>query len=614
MSLTDSPQSLGDIKKLNIDGLKALSETLRKQIIDTVTKNGGHLSSSLGIVDLTVALYHVFDFPKDKLIFDVGHQCYAHKILSGRGDKFDTLRTVDGISGFPCREESEFDAFSTGHAGTSISAGVGICTARDKLKEDYTVISLVGDGSFVNGLNLEALVSANIKPHNFIVIFNDNGMSISENKNGLYNILSKGSTKNWYLKNKRVIKRLFGDSFISRGLRNFRDFWKRALNKNNYVDKFGLKYVGVTDGHDMAELVSILSNVKNACKSKSIFLHVKTTKGKGLEVAEEHSDVYHGVGKNLETACGEFSTTLGNALNKLIERDDKIVAITAGMKDGTGLSVVEKTHPNNFIDVGIAEEYAVTLSGGMASGGLKPVVAIYSTFLQRAYDQILHDVCLQNLPVVFCLDRAGFVGADGRTHQGLFDLSYLSHIPNLTILAPSNCKELENALEYALSLNAPVAIRYPKGDAFCYEYELPISDWEEIKVCKGVGKNLLGKRKVSILAVGPRMISLALEVKNTLGDGVSVINARSVKPLDGVMLDKIKDDLIVTIEENSLLGGFGASCLEYYATNGVKVELIPFGAVDNFVKHGTVKWQLETSGLDAKTVAEKIMKQTKVAK
>ncbi len=598
MSLAEPSENFADIKKLNIKELKTLSNKVRSKIIQTVTKNGGHLSSSLGVVELTVALYHVFDFPKDKLIFDVGHQCYAHKILSNRGD-FETLRTVNGLSGFPCREESGFDAFSTGHAGTSLSAGIGLCNARDKLNQDYSVISIIGDGSFVNGLNLEALTSSNGKPHNLIVIFNDNGMSIAENKNGLYNLLSKGTTKGWYLSNKRVIKKLFGESFVTRGLRRFRDFWKRALNKNIYVDKFGFKYVGLTDGHDMAELISVLKDVKNTAKSRAVFLHVKTTKGKGLDVAEAHSDIYHGVGKNLETENGEFSCALGYSLSSLMDKDEKIIAITAAMKDGTGLSRVEKDHPDAFIDVGIAEEYAVTLAGGMAAGGLKPVVAIYSTFLQRAYDQILHDVCLQNLPVVFCLDRAGFVGADGRTHQGLFDLSYLSHMPNLTILAPANTSELKNMLEYALSLNSPVALRYPKNNAFNYKSNAHVSLWEEV----GESQD---NPKLTLLAVGPRMLRLAFEIKELLGVSARIVNARSVKPLDEKMLDLIKGELIVTLEENSVIGGFASACERYYSLKGEGISLMPFGAKDEFCKHGTVDWQLKKNGLDAREIAKKI--------
>lgn len=597
MSSVDQNVSCKDLKQFNIKELKELSCQLRRQIIDTTKKNGGHLSSNLGIVDTTVALYHVFDFPKDKLIFDVGHQCYAHKILSNRQDEFGSIRKEGGLSGFPSREESEFDPFTTGHAGSSISSGLGLATARDKLKEDYSVITVVGDGSFVNGLNLEALTSSNKKPKNLIIIFNDNGMSISSNKNGFYNLLSKGTTKKWYIKNKNFIKKIFGESFISRWLCRFRDFIKRTLNKNGFVEKFGFKYVGVIDGHDMSELVSILRRVKNVSKNKAVFLHVKTTKGKGLDVAEEHADVYHGVGKNHETDCGEFSTAVGETISRLIDEDDKIIAITAGMKDGTGLSKVEKDHPQSFIDVGIAEEYAVTMAGGLSAGGLKPIVAIYSTFMQRAYDQIMHDVCLQNLPVVFCLDRAGFVGADGKTHQGLFDLSYMLHMPMLNVFAPANTVELENCIRFALQQKNSTAIRYPKSNPYCYKSKLPINRWEVVAEGKGV----------TILAVGPRMLSLAMSVKESLGEKIRVVNARAVKPIDSQFIDSLESsEVIVTLEENSVIGGFGA----YFACSLTAVnktnKVVICGAKDDFVLHGTIDSQLKQNELDKETLIKKI--------
>ena len=417
-----------DIKKLNIEQLKGLAEEIRAEILAVTSKNGGHLASNLGIVETTIALHYVFDLPNDKLIFDVGHQCYAHKLLSGRKDNFSSIRTSGGLSGFPDREESEYDPFTVGHAGTSIAAGLGYCSARDSKGDNYYVIDVVGDGAVVNGLNQEALTLSGNKPKNYIVILNDNGMSISKNRNGFYRFLSKHTTKRGYLSGKRAIKKIFGTSFITSGLIKFRDFLKRVFNKSGYFENHGFKYVGVIDGNDLVAMISILNRIKEVSKEKAVFLHVKTTKGKGYEQAEEHADLYHGVGTNLKNENGEFSTVLGNTINQLIKKDGSIVAITAGMKDGTGLSLVEKENPSNFYDVGIAEELAVTMAAGMAAGGLKPIVAVYSTFMQRAYDQIVHDVCLQNLPVVFCLDRAGLVGKDGKTHQGVFDLSYLSHV------------------------------------------------------------------------------------------------------------------------------------------------------------------------------------------
>ena len=427
-----------DVKKLNTKELEALAQSTREQIVQTVSKNGGHLSANLGMVETTIALHKVFDFSKDKLIFDVGHQCYTHKILSGRQDSFESIRLDNGISGFPDITESPYDAFSAGHAGTSISAGLGYCFARDKLNQDYTVVCVVGDGSFANGLNLEALIESHVKPKNFIVVLNDNGMSISKNKNGFYRMLSKSTTKRGYVGSKKLIRKIFGNSFITKGLAKFRNFIKRVINKSNYFEPFGFKYVGIVDGNDIKDMTTILERVKLVAKEKAVFLHIKTKKGKGLKQAEEHADAYHGVGADLKVDNGNFGFALGQKLNQLIEKDNRIVAITAGMASGTGLSAVEKQYPKNFIDVGIAEEYGITLASGMAIGGLKPIVAIYSTFLQRAYDQILHDVCIQNLPIIFCIDRAGLVGQDGKTHQGVFDISYLSHLPNMKILAPKH--------------------------------------------------------------------------------------------------------------------------------------------------------------------------------
>ena len=596
MAILDSVNMASDVKKLNNDELKLLSEEIRAIIVDATAKNGGHLASNLGIVESTVALYKTFDFPKDALIFDVGHQCYAHKILSGRKEQFDTIRTHNGLSGFPNKDESAFDSFTTGHAGTSISAGLGMCMARDKLNQDYTVISVVGDGSFSNGLNLEALFSSNSKPKNFIVMLNDNGMSISKNKNGLYRFISKSTVKKSYIKSKKAFVKVFRNSFITRWLSNLKDFIKRIFNKNNYFENYGFKYVGVVDGNNIKEMTSVLENVKKVAKEKAVLLHIKTTKGKGYKQAEMHADTYHGVGTNLVCESGTFSIALGQKLNSLIEKDKSVMAITAAMKDGTGLIAVENSYSDNFVDVGIAEEYAVTLAAGMAKGGLKPFVAIYSTFLQRAYDQIMHDVCLQNLPVVFCLDRAGLVGSDGETHQGVFDLSYLSHMPNMTVLAPNTAEEFSDAIDYAISLNSPVAIRYPKNQNVNVDFvSLKDSLWAVEN--KGTVAN--------VIAVGPNMLKLARECAKDI-PGLGVISARSVKPLDVKVLEEIKGLPIITLEENSVIGGFGALVGNYFSESGVSVKLLPIGVGDKFVKHGSVNNQLETCGLESKTIKEKI--------
>lgn len=593
MSVLEGLNSGKDLKKLDKNALKSLCKEIREEIIRVTKKNGGHLSSNLGAVELSVALHYVFDLPKDKLLFDVGHQCYAHKILSGRKDAFDKIRQDCGISGFPDIFESEYDSFSVGHAGTSLSASVGIATARDKLNEDYKVVAVVGDGALSNGLNLEALTATENKPKNLLVILNDNGMSISKNLNGFYKIISRGTTKPSYLKSKKAFKRIFRESFITRFFRWLKKSIKHLFNKNDYFENFGFKYVGVIDGNDVMETIDALKRVKEVMKDKAVVLHVKTTKGKGYLDAENYSDIYHGVGKDHALKTSVFSKTLGETLNEIIEKDKRVIAITSAMKDGTGLKEVEEKNPDNFIDVGIAEEYAVTLAGGLAVGGLKPIVAVYSTFMQRAYDQILHDVCIQNLPVVFCLDRAGFVGADGKTHQGLFDLSYLSHLPNMTILAPSTATELKEMIKYALSLNSPVAIRYPSA--------VEVEEREYYPLESGLWEKLKDGDKISILAVGSRMIDLANGIAEKI-DGVSIYNSRTIKPLDDLVLDSISKTKIITLEENSVVGGFGDSVRRYYSSKNVAVNVKSYGAEDKFTNHGTVETQLKENGLTIERV------------
>jgi len=594
MAVLDVVNHPSDVKKLNIKELEILAEEIRGEIIKTTEKNGGHLASNLGIVETTLALYHEFDFSTDKLIFDVGHQCYAHKILSGRKNGFSSLRTDGGLSGFPDRDESEFDAFTVGHAGTSIAAGLGYCAARDKLKQNYFVIDVVGDGSLANGLNLEALSASNNKPKNYIVILNDNGMSISKNKNGFYQLVTKGTTKRGYIGGKKALRKIFGDSFVTRALAGFRNFIKRVLNKTHYFENHGFKYVGVVDGNNLKELINLLKRVKVVAKDKAVFLHIKTTKGKGFIKAEEHADVYHGVGKEHKSESGSFSVALGEKLNEIIDKDDSVMAITAAMKDGTGLIAVENKHPKNFLDVGIAEEYAVTLAAGMAAGGLKPFVAVYSTFLQRAYDQIVHDVCLQNLPVVFCLDRAGLVGMDGKTHQGVFDLSYLTHVPNVSVFAPNTTEELKDILDYAMKLSSPVAIRYPKNaiDTDDEFVSVKVTPWKRVKEGD----------KVTILAVGPNMLKLAKECSDKF-DGVGVVSVRMIKPLPEATLKEIKNTFIVTLEENSAIGGFGSLVSSYYAANGEKVSIRTFGVKDSFIGHGSIENQLKENGLTVENLS-----------
>ena len=588
-----------NIKNIPVKQLPEVAEKLREQIISSVAENGGHLSSNLGVVELSLALHYVFDLPKDKLIFDVGHQCYAHKILSGR-DISSGLRSKNGLSGFPDRDESEYDCFGAGHAGTSVSASLGFCQARDVLNQDYYVLNVVGDASLSNGLNLEALTISDVKPKKLIVILNDNGMSISKNKNGFYNFLSKKTAGKSYINSKRIAKKLFGKG-LSGCISRLKARIKRLFNKNSVIDTLGFKYVGIVDGNNVSDLVKILQKVKLVAEDKAVFLYVKTTKGKGYKPSEARADLYHGVGKNLQCKSSSVGKVVGEKLNKIIKENPLVMAITAGMKDGTGLSVVEKENPRNFIDVGIAEEYAVTLSAGMAAGGLKPVVVIYSTFMQRAYDQIVHDVCLQNLPVVFCLDHAGLVGEDGKTHQGVFDLSYLYHIPNLKIIAPSSLEELEEGLDYALSLNCPVAIRYPKS--LRNEDDKKPSLKEKPWLIEKQGK------KATLICVGENLKRLALSVAQK-EEGVGVVSARILKPLDEQTLKDIDTPLVITLEENAVLGGFGQVIATYFAQNKGQTKVIVCGVKDRFIGQGNVVEQMGFNDLTEENII-KLIKENK---
>lgn len=581
LELLDNGKS---IKQLNIKQLNLLCKEIREQIVSKVSDNGGHLSSNLGTVELIVALHYVFDMETDKLLFDVGHQSYAHKILTKRYKSFETIRQKDGLSGFPDPQESEYDAFISGHAGNSIAAGLGICRARDTQSDNYFVIDVVGDASLFNGENLEAITSSSSKPNKFIVILNDNGMSISKNNNGLYKFVSKVTIKKGYGAINSFLARVFGNGIIGGFLRSVKRAIKRSISVNYVTDSIGLKYVGKFDGHDLKTLIKILNDVKKF--KHPTFLHVNTIKGKGLDVAEKDSQKYHGVSKNMELSDNDFSKSVSVILSRQVEKYPNIHAITAGMIDGVGLSEFAKVNPKKVSDVGIQEEFAVTYAAGMATSGLKPIVFMYSTFLQRSYDQILHDVCMQNLPVVFCIDRAGFVGSDGKTHQGLFDLSYLSHMPNLKIIAPKDVVEFEKALEVAFELNSPVAIRYPNGKTKTYQTTKEIDSSFKFEV---LSEN--DNKTNVILAVGPKMIDIALSVKEVSTCDIEVINSRCIKPLDGEYLDLIKDKNIIVLEENSKIGGFGSLVLSYYNDKQVFAKVTLIGAEDKFVKHATVNEQ-----------------------
>ena len=590
--LLDTVKTPADVKKLNIKQLEALADEIRNRVVDVVGKNGGHLASNLGVAELIVALYYSFDFPKDKLIFDVGHQCYAHKILSGRNEMFDTLRQENGLNGFPDISESEFDAFGAGHAGSSLSACLGYCAARDAIGEDYYVIDVVGDASLFNGENLEAITSSDVKPKKFIVIVNDNGMSISKNDNGLYKIMSTVTTKKTYGKVMDFFSRTIGESFIGKGLKKFKNWIKRSLNGLSVIDSLGFKYVGIFNGNKMSELIRILKNVKNS--DRGVILHLRTVKGKGLADAEKHAEIYHGVGKNFKSSKCTFSDSVGKLLIEEAENDPKLTAICAGMKDGTGLKDFAAAYHDRFFDVGIAEEHAVTFAAGQAIGGLKPVVCIYSTFLQRSYDQIMQDVCIQNLPVIFMIDRAGAVGNDGATHQGLFDISYLRMLPNMKIFSPKDTVELKMIFDYCKKLSSPCAIRYPNGSNCDFEKHLPLESslWE---YCGDKENNI-------VLCVGARALAVAEKAKNLTDKKFTIVNCRSVKPLDEKFLSALDGKNVITLEENVLSGGFGSSVAEFFANKNINAKLHIIAFPDKFIRHAETARQLETAGLTAENI------------
>lgn len=594
MAVLEKISTPSDIKSLKISELDELAEEIRNRIIDVVYKNGGHLSSNLGLVDVIVALYYVYDFPNDKLIFDVGHQSYAHKILSGRNGMFDTIRQKDGLSGFPNIFESEFDAFSSGHAGNSISATLGYAAARDIKGDKYNIVDVVGDASLFNGENLEAITCSDVKPENTLVIINDNGMSISRNNNGMYKLFSKITTRKSYGKFMYFVNKTIGKSFIGKGLKKFKRFVKVSMNHTAIIDELGLKYVGIFNGHKIKELIRILTNIKNS--GRPTLLHVRTVKGRGMKSAEENSSAYHGVGKNLSTNSNSFSDSVSVILCKKAKDRDDITAICAGMKDGVGLGAFAEEYPDRFFDVGIAEEHAVTFAAGQALGGLRPVVCIYSTFLQRSYDQIMYDVCAQNLPVIFFIDRAGAVGSDGETHQGLFDLTYLRSMPNMSVFAPKNCAELEMIFEHCLDLGLPCAIRYPNGTVAESETveNQDVGRWEIVK-----------DGDVILLCVGPRMIGIGLEISEKSEKNVGVVNARMIKPLDEDFLLAVKDKRIIVMEDNSVVGGFGSAVLEFYAEKGVSANVKLVGFPCDFIKHASVKEQFDDCGLTADDIIKK---------
>ncbi|MGE5389728.1 MAG: 1-deoxy-D-xylulose-5-phosphate synthase [Deltaproteobacteria bacterium] len=609
----DSPDNL---KNLNLISLNELAAEIRSLLIDSVSRCGGHLASNLGVVELTIALHYVFNSPQDKLIWDVGHQSYVHKALTGRYREMDNLRQFGGLSGFPRCDESPHDAFNTGHSSTSISAAMGMALARDIQGEKHSVVAVIGDGALTGGMAFEALNHAGNLDRDLIVVLNDNEMSISRNVGAMSAYLNRLRTDPSYSRRKEGIESALNripaiGPNLARAAGKFKDTVKYMMVPGILFEELGFTYIGLVDGHNLEELITVLSNVK---KMKGpVLVHAITQKGQGYMPALEDPDRFHGIGpfdkktgtskpKSIKT----YTEVFGDFMLQQGEKDDKLVAITAAMTTGTGLSDFAEAYPERFFDVGICEQHAVTMAGGMAREGLHPVVAIYSTFLQRAYDQIIHDVALQNLPVIFAVDRAGLVGEDGPTHHGVFDLSFLRTIPNLTVMAPSNENELLAMLNTAFTIKGPVAIRYPRGvgEGLTTDPEAEILP---------LGKAVLSEpgSKMALIGIG-RGFNIARQVRELLtekGIDAALIDARFVKPLDEAMMLELaqKCGRLVTIEDNCLTGGFGAAVLESLARHGNKAEVISYGIPDDFVEHGKVELLLDLLDLDPESIVESMV-------
>lgn len=609
-NLLEQINSPKDLKKLTLEEKETLSQEIRDLIIDVTSKNGGHVASNLGVVELTIALHSIFDTPNDKIVWDVGHQCYVHKILTGRREEFQNIRKLGGISGFPKICESEYDNFNTGHSSTSISIATGMARARDILNENYEVVAVIGDGSLTGGMALEALNDAGSSKTNLKVILNDNEMSISKNVGGIPLYLSKMRTKTGYTRSNRKIKAIVNKiPYIGKPIISFAHYTKqiikRAVFRNMYFEDIGFTYLGPVDGHDIKKLEDILERSKKI--NGPVLIHVVTKKGKGYKLAEENPDKFHGISA-YDKETGEvkksknYSKVFGEKLVKMASEDKRIVAVTAAMRDGTGLKEFAEKFPDRFFDVGIAEQHALGLIAGMARAGLKPVLPIYSSFLQRGYDQIIHDIALSGIPVTVCIDRAGIVGNDGETHQGIFDLSFLSSIPNIVIMAPKNFEELDKMLEFGVNLDKPVFIRYPRGgENFSFE------STEDIEL--GKAEIVQEGTDLSIIAIG-NMVGRAEEVASLLPEkSVEIINARFLKPLDEeTILNSIrKTGYCITIEDNLLKGGLGSAVVEAVNKSDIQdVKIKNFGYDDTFVEHGTVKELEDKYGLSAEKISGKL--------
>ena len=618
MQYLQNIKSPEDIKQMNTTELKTLAQEIRQELIQVVSQNGGHLAPNLGVVELTLALHMVFNTPDDKIVWDVGHQAYVHKLLTGRYEQFHTVRTHNGLSGFPKRTESVHDCFGAGHSSTSISAAVGLAKARDLKGENTNVIAVIGDGALTGGMPYEAMLNAGNSKSNLIVILNDNEMSIDPNVGGMAEYLSRARSNPSYTRSKEEVEDLLkkipaiGDKMF-KAADKLKDSLKYMFVPGVLFEELGFKYYGPVNGHDLPALMTVLENVKNL--NCPVLVHVVTRKGKGYEPAEKNPDLFHGVGA-FDIATGQvknkssiptYTSVFGKTLAALGKEDSRIVGITAAMGKGTGINIFQQQFPERTIDVGIAEQHAVTMAAAMALDGYKPVVAIYSTFLQRAYDQVLHDVALQDAPVVFCLDRAGIVGDDGPTHHGLFDFSYLRHIPGMVCMAPKDENELQHMLYSALEYNCPVSVRYPRGSGL----GVPMDDTLQ-HLPLGKAEVLQKGSRVTLLAVGSMVDAAqkaAEKLQAELGIVPTVINARFVKPLDTeTILAYAKDsDLLVTIEEHMLAGGFGSAVLEMLNQHGADTShVLRMGIGDEYVPHGRTDLLKQLAGLDADGIVQNV--------
>lgn len=613
MKLLDTVKSPADIKKMRVSELNKLAAEIREELIEDVSKTGGHLAPSLGVVELTLALHYIFNSPEDKLVWDVGHQSYVHKMITGRREQFATLRQMGGMSGFPKRKESPHDAFDTGHSSTSISAALGMALARDLSQKDNEVVAIIGDGALTGGMAFEALNHAGHLGTNLIVVLNDNEMSIVENVGALSGYLSRMRTDPKYYRGKEEIENILKriptiGNVVYKAVERIKDSFKYLMVPGMLFEELGFTYLGPVDGHSISDMIEVFNHAKKV--DEPVLVHVVTKKGKGYEPAEENPDKFHGVGpfdiKTGETSKSKsvsYTEVFGQTLCELAAEDNKILAITAAMPAGTGLNYFADKFPERYFDVGIAEQHAVTMAAGMACAGFKPVVAIYSTFFQRAYDQILHDVANQNLPVILGIDRAGLVGEDGSTHQGLFDLSFLRHIPNMVIMAPKDENELRAMMKTAVNYNGPVAIRYPRGAGEGVQLD---KDYEALPV--GKAEVLKEGKDITIMAIGNTVHNSMKAADKLAEEGIEagVINCRFVKPLDEETIIKYaqKSEKLLTVEENVLMGGFGSAIIELLESRDINVPVHRLGIPDEFVRHGAVSLLREKYGLTPDGIAE----------